>query len=109
MYLQRIGDLRTDKDLRQKDVANMLGLNVEVYRHYEKGERDIPIWALVKLAEYYHTSTDYILGRTNDPRPPRAGGKDKNAPLVKGERFCYIIFSCGSEWEQYLIRNDSVW
>jgi len=72
MYFQRIGDLRTDHDLRQKDVADLLDLNTEVYRRYEKGEREIPVWALIKLADYYKTSTDYLLGRTNDPAPPHA-------------------------------------
>ncbi len=72
MYFQRIGDLRADRDLRQKDVAELLRMNTEVYRRYEKGEREIPIWALLKLADYYKTSTDYLLGRTSDPRPPRA-------------------------------------
>ena len=62
MYFQRIGDLRTDHDLRQKDVADLLDLNTEVYRRYEKGEREIPVWAVIKLAEYYKTTTDYILG-----------------------------------------------
>lgn len=41
----------------------------EVYRRYESGEREIPVWALIKLADLYHTSTDYILGRT-DRRDP---------------------------------------
>lgn len=72
MYFPRIGDLRNDNDLRQKDVAQLLGMNPEVYRRYEKGEREIPLWALIKLADYYHTSTDYLLGRTNDPVPPHA-------------------------------------
>ena len=72
MYFQRIGDLRSDHDLRQKDIAALLNLNTEVYRRYEKGEREIPVWALIKLADYYHTSTDYLLGRTNDPNPPHA-------------------------------------
>ena len=72
MYFQRIGDLRSDRDLRQKDIAVLLNLNTEVYRRYEKGEREIPVWALIKLADYYHTSTDYLLGRTNDPTPPHA-------------------------------------
>lgn len=71
MYFQRLGDLRTDHDLRQKGVAELLQMNPEVYRRYEKGEREIPIWALLKLADYYKTSTDYLLGRTGDPRPPR--------------------------------------
>ncbi len=42
-----------------------LHLNREVYRRYEKGERELPVWALIKLADLYRTSTDYILGRTD--------------------------------------------
>ena len=53
-------------------MAAHLNMNLEVYRRYEKGIREIPVWALLKLAELYHTSTDYILGRTDDPRPPHA-------------------------------------
>ena len=69
MYFQRLEDLRTDHDLTQEDVAKILGCQREVYRRYEKGIYDIPLWALVKLARYYDTSTDYILGLTNDSRP----------------------------------------
>ena len=72
MYFRRLGDLRNDKDKTQRDIAEYLHMNLEVYRRYEKGLREIPVWALLKLAELYHTSTDYILGRTDDPRPPRA-------------------------------------
>ncbi|MEG1878922.1 MAG: transcriptional regulator, partial [Pseudoflavonifractor sp.] len=43
-----------------------------VYRRYEKGTREIPVWAVLKLAEYYGTSTDYILGRTDNPSLPHA-------------------------------------
>ncbi len=47
----------------------MLGCKREVYRRYEKGAYDIPLWALIKLSEYYKTSTDYILGLTNTKAP----------------------------------------
>ena len=72
MYFCRISDLRVDHDLTQRKVADYLNMNLEVYRRYEKGLREIPVWALVKLAELYHTSTDYLLGRTDNPSPPRA-------------------------------------
>ena len=72
MYFRRISDLRVDHDLTQRKVADYLNMNLEVYRRYEKGLREIPVWALVKLAELYHTSTDYLLGRTDNPSPPRA-------------------------------------
>lgn len=66
---QRLEDLRVDSDLRQKDVAEFLHMHLEVYRRYEKGMRELPVWALIKLADLYNTSTDYILGRTNRRDP----------------------------------------
>jgi len=65
VFLQRLEDLRIDSDKTQQEIANVLNCQREVYRRYEKGERDIPIWAVVKLADYYNTSADYILGRTD--------------------------------------------
>lgn len=72
MYFRRLADTRVDKDLKQKEVAAILEMSPEVYRRYEKGLREIPVWALIKLADYYQTSTDYLLGRTDDPSMPRA-------------------------------------
>lgn len=72
MYFRRIYELRADHDLTQKAVAELLDMNLQGYRRYEKGDRDIPLWALIKLADYYGTSTDYLLGRTNDPSKPNA-------------------------------------
>ena len=69
MVFQRIEDLRVDSDLRQRDVAEYLHMQLEVYRRYEKGLRDIPVWALIRLADLYHTSTDYTLGRTDRMDP----------------------------------------
>ena len=72
MYFSRLEELRVDQDKTQIEIAEYLNLNREVYRRYEKGIREIPVWALLKLAELYRTSTDYILGRTDNPAPPRA-------------------------------------
>ncbi|MCI9489808.1 MAG: helix-turn-helix transcriptional regulator [Dorea sp.] len=67
MYFKRIEDLRVDHDLTQQSVADYLDVQREVYRRYEKGTRTIPIDLLIKLADYYHTSIDYLVGRTNKP------------------------------------------
>lgn len=72
MFFQRLRDLREDADKSQQEIADYLNMHRSVYRRYESGEREIPVWALVKLADFYGTSTDYLLGRTSDPRPPRA-------------------------------------
>jgi len=66
MYFQRIKNLREDSDKTQQALADYLNMQRSVYRRYESGEREIPSWAVVKLAEYYHTSADYILGLTDE-------------------------------------------
>ena len=69
MEIQRLRDLRDDHDKTQQEIADVLNMHRRVYRRYESGERETPAWVVVKLAEYYHVSTDYLLGRTNDPTP----------------------------------------
>lgn len=64
MY-KRIRDLREDRDLTQKEMAEILHCSQRVYSNYEKGERDIPTTILIALAQFHNTSTDYILGLTN--------------------------------------------
>lgn len=71
MEFHRIRDLREDSDKTQQQIADYLVMNLGVYRRYEKGEREIPVWALIKLAKYYHTSTDYLLGLTDRSDPYR--------------------------------------
>ena len=66
---RRIRELREDHDLTQRQVAVMLKMPQSQYFRYEQGYRDIPTDILIALADYYKTSTDYILGRTNNPAP----------------------------------------
>ena len=63
MIYRRIRDLREDQDLSQKQVAQMLGMSQTGYSKYETGENDIPTAVLIKLADFYKTSIDYLLGR----------------------------------------------
>lgn len=65
MY-RRIRELREDRDLYQKDIAEMLKMSQTGYSKYETGENDIPTQVLIKLADFYGTSVDYLLGRTNE-------------------------------------------
>lgn len=69
MYYPRLKDLREDKDLMQKEVASVLDIDQRVYSNYETGKREIPTRYVVILADFYNTTTDYILGRTNNPKP----------------------------------------
>ena len=64
MY-RRIRDLREDRDLTQTQIARMLGMSQTGYSKYETGENDIPTQVLIRLADFYQTSTDYLLGRTD--------------------------------------------
>ena len=66
MYFQRLRDLREDMDLLQEDVAKILGISQTVYSRYERGYQSIPVNHLLRLADFYGVTTDYILGRTND-------------------------------------------
>ncbi len=63
MYLRRLKDLREDHDLKQKDIAAILGIQQTVYSRYERGFQNIPLELLVKLADYYHVTLDYIFER----------------------------------------------
>ena len=68
MY-RRIKDLREDADLYQKDLAEYLQCSQVCYSHYEIGKRDVPTDVLIKLARYYNTSVDYLLGLTDEKTP----------------------------------------
>ncbi len=69
MY-KRLRDLREDHDLTQTKVATYLGMSQTGYSKYETGENDIPTDVLLKLADLYNTSVDYLLGRTDISTPP---------------------------------------
>ena len=65
----RIRDLREDMDLTQKDIAEYLHVKQNTYSQYENGQRQLPIDFLIALARFYKTSTDYILGLTDEKGP----------------------------------------
>ena len=67
MY-RRLRDLRDDRDLSQTQVAKMLGMSQTGYSKYETGENDIPTEVLIKLANFYGTSIDYLLDQTRNPK-----------------------------------------
>lgn len=66
MYFPRLRDLREDRDMNQTQIAEMLGIKQTVYSRYERGFQTLPTEHLIKLADFYNVSTDYILGRTNN-------------------------------------------
>ena len=59
--------MREDNDMTQKEVASMLMCNQSLYSKYERGEREIPLVLILKLADSYNTSIDYLVGRTDNP------------------------------------------
>ena len=114
MYFRRISDLRVDHDLTQRKVADYLNMNLEVYRRYEKGLREIPVWALVKLAELYHTSTDYLLGLTEQKNHPNTEldalhlGDDAIEVLRTG-KFNHRLLSeliCHKDFQRFMLDTE---
>ena len=67
MYFQRLRDMREDADLTQKEIASYLGIQQTVYSRYERGFQTIPLEHLIRLADYYHVSLDYLTGRSQRP------------------------------------------
>ena len=61
----RIRDLREDRDLKQKQIAEYLVCDQSLYSKYERGERPVPLDVIVKLADYYGVSVDYLIGRSD--------------------------------------------
>ena len=60
---RRVRDLREDHDKTQKDIATILNMQLTVYQRYERGERELPLWAAIKLADYYKATLDYLVVR----------------------------------------------
>lgn len=66
-YQRRLRDLREDHDKTQQDIADILGTSQTIYARYERGANELPLRHLLKLADYYGVSADYLLGRSNTP------------------------------------------
>ena len=60
---KRVRDLREDHDKTQKEISQILNMQLTVYQRYERGERELPLWAAIKLADYYRVTLDYLVGR----------------------------------------------
>ena len=69
MRYHRIKQLRIDSDIKQQDLADFLKLNRSTYSNYENNLRDVPVEVLAGIAEFYHTSVDYLIGRTDEKKP----------------------------------------
>ena len=65
----KIRDMREDRDLKQREIAKYLQCDQSLYSKYERGERDVPLYIMVRLAIYYKTSIDYLVGLTNEKKP----------------------------------------
>ena len=62
-FYKMLKDLREDNDKTQKEIADILNMQLTVYQRYERGERELPLWAAIRLAEYYNVTLDYLVGR----------------------------------------------
>ena len=68
-YVKRIRDLREDHDMSQRQVAKILGTSQTMYARYERGASELPVRHLIRLAQYYHVSMEYIVGLTDNKTP----------------------------------------
>lgn len=91
-YYRRIRDMREDYDLTQRQLAALLHMPQPQYNRYEQGLRDIPTTILIELADLYHTSTDFLLGRTDNPVPPNGFVRSSIQPRLSA-RNVYVIAS----------------
>ena len=71
--MNRLRDLREDRDLKQSDIADVLSISQQYYQCYESGKNELPTRHLITLARFYNISADYILGLTDTPRPIESG------------------------------------
>jgi transcriptional regulator with XRE-family HTH domain len=67
-FPERIIQLKTDRDLLQKDIAAAIGLSLRAYQYYEKGQKEPTLSVLVRLADFFDVSLDYLVGRSDDPQ-----------------------------------------
>lgn len=74
----RLKDIREDKDITQKQLAEQLHIKQNTYSQYETGQRQLPIDMLIRMANLFNTSTDYILGLTDEPKPYPSSQKRGN-------------------------------
>lgn len=72
MLFSRLRDLREDHDFTQQKLATLLHISQATYSEYESGKINVPVEVFLKLADFYNTTTDYLLGRTDDPAPRRS-------------------------------------
>lgn len=71
----RLKDMREDRDITQKEIAELLHIKQNTYSQYETGQRQLPVDTLIKLALFFNTSTDYILELTDEAKPYRRSGR----------------------------------
>jgi len=90
-YTDIIRGLREDRDLKQTDIANVLGTTQQYYSKYETGEHELPLRALVLLADYYGVSADYILGRTDCTEGVQGLNKELSGEHTVGELISDIL------------------
>ena len=71
----RLRDIREDRDITQKEIAEVLHIRQNTYSQYESGKRQVPVEVIVTLARYYRVTTDYLLGVSDIPNPYKTGGQ----------------------------------
>lgn len=102
MFYKRIGDLRNDHDVKQIEIAEYLHVQQSTYSDYEKGKINIPVETLVKIANFYHVSLDYLIG--NDQIEPNTGElKPGRYRHFKGNEYRLLCTAQNSETMERMV------
>ncbi|QKS71942.1 helix-turn-helix transcriptional regulator [Paenalkalicoccus suaedae] len=113
MLGQRLQYLRSNRKKTQEDIAKIIGITRPAYTAYEKGKRKPDYDTLTKIAEFYDVSTDYLLGRVNDPEPQKITGADLQREA--GEHGIDMFFYNQADWDNLTeqdieeLRNHFKW
>ena len=91
-YQELLRDLREDKDLKQSEIADLIGTTQQQYSKYETGESELPLRALAVLADFYNVSTDYLMGKTDCREGVTALNKKIRGEYMVGTLISDLLF-----------------
>lgn len=101
LFHERLFLLRKNSQLSQKDIAAKLGISLRSYQYYERGEREPTVSILLVLSKMFHTSVDYLIGRTDNPQILSLGGLNPSVARLQG-KILTIDSQTADELENYL-------
>ncbi len=106
IFSQRLKQLRLEKGLTQKEVADLVNVNRVTYTNWEKGNREPSFEKLFLLAEYLGTNTDYLLGKSDNPKRSITHDEDTNFSARYIKDFLYVIYGSQRTMEEFSVSSE---